>query len=958
VILGRISNKRKRPLLGLLGWFGAGIPVLLLCAALSGMFGAGLGIYAAFSPDLPKIPDLKSYRPKTVSTFYAEDGTVIGLFYKEKRFPIPLESVPPHVINAFLAAEDSRFFSHSGVDVPGVIRALIKNIRAGTFVQGGSTITQQVTRNFILSRQKTISRKIKEAMLAFRLERTLTKKQILEIYLNEIYLGKGSYGIEAAARTYFGKPAAELSIPEAALLAGLVPNPSKYAPGRSQEAALKRREFVLGRMLHESFISGDQYRTAMADIPVFRENLPNPFQKVPYFTEAVRQYIMAKYGEDRLYNDGLQVWTTCDPTLQAEASEALLKGARSWERREGRPSGLIRRLKTAQVKEFLSSRPAKSYTVGDLLPAVVVTNNSPKKRKRKRTESHLQDCTLALRGDLRFQMQLKSNVRYRPNDLLEFKVAKVDGTRLNLDHQITPPVQGAVVCIENNTGYVRSLVGGLDFDRSSFNRAMQAMRQPGSAFKPFVYAAALEWGRYSPRTLIVDEPIAVVTDPREPEWIPKNSDGQFQGPMTFRQALAHSRNIVAVKLLMDVGMEPVIEMARSMGIHSPLRKNLSISLGASEVTPLELTSAYTAFPNMGVRISPVLVKKVIDRFGNVLEDNTVEPLNVAAQMTADASAAVPTLEPPAQVASRGLAQGPESLAQRSGGLIDEMHNLTSEEQKQPVNVGLEDVLPGVLQQAADSREPREVRVLSPQTAYLMTSILRDTCVSGTAAAASRLRRKDVAGKTGTTDDCTDAWFVGFNPEYTTGVWIGYDAKISLGRREYGATAALPVWMDFMGSALKHQPSAGYPVPSGIAFEDLPTPPQTKPNLNALLEAYPDFALRPEIKQVSPVDTAFVPAVANAADAAGLAMDTDFNPPAYPGTIRVLSSTGQTLGYAYYGMDAKGKIALNRDTLITADQTQKEHQQEAPAEESVFRGAVRFLRNFPMSLPFSKDGWFQ
>ena len=314
MILRPTNKKREGALIGLLAWLGAGLPVLLLCAGVSGMFGAGLGIYAAFSADLPKIPDLKSYRPKTVSTFYAEDGTVIGLFYKEKRFPVPLESIPPHVINAFLAAEDSRFFSHAGVDGLGVIRALIKNIKAGTFVQGGSTITQQVTRNFILSKQKTISRKIREALLAFRLEQALSKKEILEIYLNEIFLGTRSYGLEAAARTYFGKPATEMSIPEAALLAGLVSSPSKYAPGRSHEAALKRREFVLGRMLLHGFISENQHREAMADIPSFRENLPNPFDKVPYFTETVRQYIVARYGEDRLYNDGLQVWTTCDPS--------------------------------------------------------------------------------------------------------------------------------------------------------------------------------------------------------------------------------------------------------------------------------------------------------------------------------------------------------------------------------------------------------------------------------------------------------------------------------------------------------------------------------------------------------------------------------------------------------------------------------------------------------------------
>ena len=395
-----------------------------------------------------------------------------------------------------------------------------------------------------------------------------------------------------------------------------------------------------------------------------------------------------------------------------------------------------------------------------------------------------------------------------------------------------------------------------------------------------------------------------------------------------------------------------------MGIHSSLRRNLSISLGASEVTPLELTSAYTVFPNMGVRVSPVLVKKVVDRFGNVLEDNTVEPLNVPAQMTAEGSMSFPAIEPPASVVSGVPVQGPGNVAQGEGGLIEEMRNLALEGQDSSSGPGLEEVLSGVFQPAAASRGPRMMRVLSPQTAYLMASILRDTCVSGTAAAASRLRRKDLAGKTGTTDDCTDAWFVGFNPKYTTGVWIGYDAKVSLGRQEYGATAALPVWMDFMGNALSGEPSVGYPPPSGIAFSDTPGSPRTTPNLNALLESSPDFALRPELKQVSPVDTAFVPAAASADGAPVLLVDTDFGPPAYPGTIRVLSSTGQTLGYAFYGTDNKGRITLHRDTLMRDDHKEEEPGQEAPSDESFFRGAVRFLRNFPLSMPFSQEGWIQ
>ncbi|MBM3299361.1 MAG: transglycosylase domain-containing protein, partial [Deltaproteobacteria bacterium] len=611
-------------------WLGAGVPLLALVGLGAGILGAVIGGYLAFCRDLPDIPDLRAYRPKTVTTFYAEDGTVIGLFYTEKRFPIPLDTIPDHVVHAFLAAEDARFFSHPGVDLIGVIRAVVTNIKTANFAQGASTITQQVTRNFLLSKEKKFKRKIREAILAFRLEKTLTKREILQLYVNEIYFGKGAYGIEAAARTYFGKTTAELSIAEAALLAGVVASPSKFAPHRNLEGSLHRRDLVLDSMLRNAFISEDQRRFAAEETPSFRENLPNTYQRAPHFVEAVRQYIASQYGEDRVYNDGLQVWTTCDLALDNLASQALLKGAKAWEARQQRPPGLVKRLKPAEARMFVEGPDSEAYEPGDIVETLVLSNDTPKKRdKKKKTEDHFQECTLALAGGAKFQMRLESKVPFRPNDLLQFRVVKTEGTRITLEPEILPPVEGAVVCIENNTGYVRALVGGLDFERSRFNRASQAVRQPGSAFKPFVYTAALEYGLYGPHSIVVDEPIAVIISAHEPEWVPMNSDGSFLGPITLRQALAQSRNVAAVKLIMDVGVEPTIEMARAMGIESRLGKNLSLSLGASEVTPLELTSAYTVFPNMGVRVAPVLVKKVVDRFGKVLEDNTMEPLDIS-----------------------------------------------------------------------------------------------------------------------------------------------------------------------------------------------------------------------------------------------------------------------------------------------------------------------------------------
>lgn len=930
-----------------------GLPVLVLCGIIAGAVGAGLGVYRAFSADLPKIPDLRSYRPKTVSTFYAEDGTVIGLFYREKRFPIPLNSIPYHVVNAFLAAEDARFFSHTGIDWPGVVRALVKNIEVGNFAQGGSTITQQVTRNFLLSKEKKISRKIREGLLSFRLEKSLSKEEILAIYLNEIYLGKGAYGIEAAAGTHFGKTAKDLSIAEAAMLAGFVQNPSKFCAPKNLEAALRRREFVLGRMLQNGFISEQDYRTALQETPKFRENLPNPYEKVPYFTEAARQYIVSRYGEQRLYNEGLKVWTTCEPGLQHKAAEALLAGATAWEKREGRPPGLVRRLKNSEVRDFLKTTPPESYNSGDLVKAVVVTNHKPKKGK-KNSDSPGQECTLALTGGAQFRMQLKGDVTYRPNDLLEFRVVGPEPARLQLEQQTLPPIEGALVCIENQTGYVRAVAGGLDFDRSSFNRALQAMRQPGSAFKPVVYAAALEWAQYGPQTLIVDEPIAVAIDPREHEWMPVNSDGAYAGPVPMRQALAQSRNIVAVKVLLDVGIDQTIRMARQMGMKSPLGRHLSLALGASEVTPLELTSAYTVFPNLGMRVHPVLVKKVVDRFGNVLEDNTTEPLDLEG-----AAKVPPVLSPDHDLQpDQEDSEKPAGQGRASTGLIDEMRSLAVNDESFSFNEHIDGLLSGnSIPALRFSRQPVQ-RVMSPQTSYLMCSMLREVCVSGTGASVNRLRRKDLAGKTGTTDDCTDAWFVGFNPRYTTGVWLGFDAKVSLGRREYGGAAALPIWMDFMKEALGKAPSREYPVPPGIAFPGVAAP-YGRPGLDASLHADWDPFLGLQLKEVCSVDTVPVPAGGNWNAQPGLAMDFAFNAMAPTGAVRVLSPTGETLGLAYVSRDQKGRIELYRDYARNeTERDQPPAPQESTADWFLPRAGqvLRQLRQFVP--PSTYGGWFQ
>lgn len=932
------SRSNSRMLLSVFAWIGAGIPLIILLAILSGFAGGILGTYLVFSKDLPDIPDLRAYRPKTVSTFYADDGSVIGLFYKEKRFPITVDSLPAHVVNSFLAAEDARFFSHPGVDPIGVGRAIVKNLKVGNYAQGASTITQQVTRNFILSKEKKFSRKIREALLSFRLEKTLSKKEILGLYLNEIYLGRGAYGVEAASAVYFGKKSTELTIPEAALIAGLVSNPTKNAPPKNVDGALKRREFVLTSMLKNNFITTDEYNAGMADTPKFRETLPTPAERVPYFTEAVRQYILEKYGARKLYDDGLQVWTTCDIRLQEKASESLVKGAQAWERRQNRPPGLFKRLKPAEVKEFLNAEALAEPAIGSYVQALVVdTPKQAKKGKEKKQETVSPSYRLAFQGGLYFNMELDGGQAFRTNDVVEFKVVESSQGNISLFQIKSPAVQGAVVCIENTSGFVRALVGGLDYEKSSFNRATQAHRQPGSAFKPIVFASALEWGGYSPRTMVYDEPIAVVVDPREAEWIPSNSDGGFLGPINLKRSLAQSRNIVAVKLVMDVGPESVIKMAKNMGFQTTMGRNLSIGLGSSEVTPLELTSAYSVFPNMGVRIPPKLVKKVVDRFGKVLEDNTQpsdlirtfalernyrgsrsEIIVTSSNSTGQAAqnyldqrlvASMRALD----IASESPAPEPDSRVKGSSG-----------------NVLIDDT-------------SGSYQALSPQTAYLMLSMMRETCVSGTAAAAAKLKRPDIGGKTGTTDDCADAWFVGYNGKYTTGVWLGFDTKVSLGKQEYGGTASLPIWMDFMAETLKNEPLTAFAPPPGVVFWEANAQPGPD-NVEKLFEFGPDVDPSLNAKQNCPIDSIYFvtmgyqDAYSNGMSNFGLqAMNQQ-------GSLRVLSPEGQTLGYGYPFRDETGRASLYREPVYA--QTQDYFQGYGAYQENMYGQRNPYAQNAP------------
>ncbi len=802
-------------------------------------FGAGglLGAFLVYSHNLPKIPQLRSYQPRTVSTFYSDGGTVIGIFYKQKRFVVDLNDIPPHAVKAFIAAEDARFYQHHGVDWKGVARAVYQNLRAGRLREGASTITQQVTRNFLLTSEKKISRKMKEIILARRLEDLWGKKKILYVYLNEIYLGDGCYGVEAAARNYFDKPVQHLSVAEAALLAGIVPSPSRYNPFKNAKKSLLKQGLVLKNMLDAEFITSEEYEKAKKEQLRFRKEIVRPFDLVPDFAEAVRQYIINKYGEPALYHEGLKVFTTCKIDLQKKALEAMEKGLNEIRARQ-KHLAIVKTIDPKKIPDYLENRNTPKLRLNGLFEGVVT-----KVTRRKKGA----DLYVALSPELLGQVRLEKKSVYVAGNVMALRFKGFEDKIPFFEPDEKPMLQGALVCMENKTGYVRALVGGSTREHFKFNRATQAKRQPGSAFKPIVYAAAIERKSYSPGTIIVDDEIVIDLKDKNQEWNPRNSGGKFLGPISLRRALELSRNICTIKILMDVKFDPVIDLARKMGIKSPLGRNLSLSLGTSEVSLFELTSAYTVFPNSGIYVEPVLVKRIEDRHGNVLEDNTqIEGLNESeiprpahrnefreptdddsgdgdwevADEEEETEGPAPSedgSDPPGaeQNADAPIADDAPDAALAVPS-TDDLKKAKEGEDSNPLKVPLAPV-----DAEFQGRPRRETAALSPQTSYIMTSLLQGGVRSGTGWRVRKyLKRKDLAGKTGTTNNVEDTWFIGFNPDYSAGVWVGYDEKRSMGTREAGSKAALPIWAYFMKGLLEGKPEREFPIPPQITFHPM------------------------------------------------------------------------------------------------------------------------------------------
>ena len=760
------------------------VRVLLGLAFLLVLAGAG-GLWLAvreIERGLPDLRKLEDYEPFLTSRVYDRAGRPIGEFYEERRQVVPIDEIPEIVRLAFVAGEDDTFFEHGGIDYESIARAAWVNFRAGGKVkQGGSTITQQVAKS-LLSSERSYLRKAKDMLLAKRIEERFTKDEILFLYLNQIYLGHGAYGVGEASWTYFGKPLKELSVGEAALIAGLPKAPTDYSPFNAPAAAEQRRQYVLQRMLDERFIDHATWEKASTTPPRFS---PPPehadYRTASYFTEEVRRTLYERLGRETVLRDGLRIETTLDLDLERTAVTAVRRGLEAYDRRHGGWRGPLRRVAPeafpaelaalARDNELVRANPEqhvpleleRNYTgvVADVDPRAgeALVRLSPEIE----LPLGFADAEWAARGtsSLGALLHVGDVARFRLRPAAEGE----DGPHLVLTQD--PTVEGALVSLDADTASVVALVGGYDFSRSEFDRATQARRQPGSAFKPFVYGAALEDG-YAPTSIIVDTPVVVV-DPGSGElWKPENYTKRFYGAVTAREALARSLNNATVRLYMDVGIDKTIAFARKLGIRSPLGRHLSLALGSTEVSLLELTGAYETVAAGGVRRPPVFIKRVLDRHGKVLLENV--PLG---DVSLEGSA--PYGAPVTQTASVGA---PPSAGPEEG-----------------------------------------VQVIPKATAFMMTSMLRAVVEEpyGTAhKAASRLQRP-IAGKTGTTNDQKDAWFVGFSPEIATGVWIGHDSREVLGDKETGGHAALPIWMDFMETALADRPVRDFEAPEGILF---------------------------------------------------------------------------------------------------------------------------------------------
>ena len=755
--------------------------VAIVCGLLLGLSGAFLYL----APNLPSVDALRNIQLQIPLRVFSSDGKLIAEFGEMRRSPIRFADIPPNFIHALLSAEDDNFANHYGVDPSSLMRAASQLVKSGHIQSGGSTITMQVAKNYFLTSERSFSRKTTEILLALQIERQLTKDEILELYVNKIYLGNRAYGIEAAAQVYYGKSIRDLSVAQMAMIAGLPKAPSRFNPLANPTRAKERRDWILGRMYKLGKIDESTYQVALAEPINASYHVQSPEVNAPYIAEMARAEMVGRYGSEA-YTEGFRVTTTVPSNLQENANTAVQNGLIDYDQRHGyrgpesRFPGLTR---DGWVQELTKQR-----TISSLEPAIV--SQVDKTGIRVLTHNGESEETVAWDTMKWARSYLNTNSLganpKQPSDVAHvgdlIRVQRQADNSLRFSQM--PVAQSALVSLDPQNGAIRALVGGFAFEQSNYNRAMQAKRQPGSSFKPFLYSAALDNG-YTAASLVNDAPIVFVDQSVDKEWRPKNDTGTFLGPIRLREALYKSRNLVSIRLLQGLGIDTAINYITRFGFNKQdLPRNLSLALGTATLTPMEVVGGWSAFANGGYKVTPYLIQKIDDREGKTLfvanppsvPANDPDPKAVSAAATSDTATFAAPQTPP----------------------------LTANTVPNAVTDSGEPPAPAIAERIVDGR-----------TTYILNSMLQDVIKRGTGRRALAMNRPDIAGKTGTTNESKDAWFTGYNADYVTTVWTGFDQPESLGRHEFGGTVALPIWMSYMSAALKDKPPHVQAEPDGI-----------------------------------------------------------------------------------------------------------------------------------------------
>ena len=746
------------------------------------VFFSSVTFYIVLASSLPSVEEIQDMKMQIPMRIYTQDKKLIAVYGEKKRIPVTFSEIPDDLKNAFIAAEDNRFYSHSGVDYIGLLRAFKSFVSTGKVTQGGSTITMQVARNFYLTREKKIIRKLREILLAYKMERNLSKERIFELYMNKIYLGHRAYGVAAAAQVYYGKRLSELTLAEIAMIAGLPKAPSRYNPIANEKRALQRRDYVLRRMSENNFISKDSYVTAYLTPVTARLNKASIELKAPYVSEMARAEMEERFGNEA-YTLGYDVFTTIDSELQAAAQKSLKSNIEKYDIRHGyrgaeskiKYSELLNSdleydldISVKNIKRFLGNY----YSINGNTPAVIL-EVSKDKIKVFSKENQILDIALSdiLIKSQYYDVNYKKRIRDLNKILSIGDVIRIKKSSGKWRLSQVPNVNGALISINSNSGAISALSGGYDFRLSKFNRATQAKRQPGSSFKPFIYSAALNKG-YTPASIVNDAPKVFKENTVSGAWRPKNYGGKFHGPTRLRYGLAKSRNMISIRLLDSIGIKYTLNFMENFGIKSEkLPKDLTLALGSGEITPIELAEAYAYFSNGGYGIKPYLIEQVRTRDDQIIY--VENPVRVCGN--------------PCDYISLDTLQFPLAKS------VEEISELREKA--------------GLPRFATQTIDPRNI--------YQMVSMMKDVVKYGTAKKAKVLKRSDIAGKTGTTNDQKDAWFSGFNRDIVTISFLGFDDHSSLGKKEFGSTAALPMWIDYMKVALKGTPKSNMDEPEGL-----------------------------------------------------------------------------------------------------------------------------------------------